>query len=133
MMSRKLERTLVKGMGIWQIIDGLITVIIYGFYYQKILPNNLQINGRDMSAYGSSMFILTCSFGTLLLGLGLINLVISNKYIRDDQVMKRIAYFILLQAVFSYFVVDYISLVLSIASGVLLLAKNKSIQMSVKI
>lgn len=132
-MNRKLERNLIKGMGIWQIIDGLITIIIYGFYFQKIIPNGLQINEKFSNTYGSSLFILTCSFGTLLIGLGLINVMISHKYIKDDVVIKKNAYFIFTQSIFSYFVVDYISLVLSITSVVLLLAKNKSIKIKLKL
>ncbi|MDH6365730.1 hypothetical protein M2139_002758 [Enterococcus sp. PF1-24] len=123
-MKRAGERKLVTVMGIWQIIDGLLTIIYYGFYQHGIFNGGAGAGGIDKT------FTLICSFGTLLLGLGIINLVIAKNYIKDNQVMKKMGGWFIAEGILSYFVMDIPSLVLAMATAVLMLAKNKSIRLS---
>lgn len=125
-MSRKKERVLIALMGIWQIIDGLLTIFVYGFYQQKL---NQGTNAMSLVARESNAFMLICTFGALLIGLGLANLVISKRYVKDNQVCVKLGIFLLIQALFSYFILDIISLVIGMVAGVVMLAKNKRIRL----
>ncbi|MBX8937679.1 MULTISPECIES: hypothetical protein [Enterococcus] len=132
-MSRKKERTLIKIMGIWQIIDGLITIMFYGIYQEFFAQNNsssFSTQYHGMNALFGNAFLFVCGFGTLLIGLGLFNLIASQKYIKDDQVITSIGVVLLIQAFFSYMIFDVISLILGMSAAVILLAKNKSIRLN---
>lgn len=132
-MSRKKERMLIKIMGIWQVIDGLITIVFYGIYQEFFShhnTSNFSTQYHGMNALFGNAFLFICGFGTLLIGLGLFNLIASQKYIKDDQVIRAIGVVLLIQALFSYMILDVISLVLGMSAAVILLAKNKSIRLS---
>ena len=132
-MSRKKERTLIKIMGIWQIIDGLITIMFYGIYQEFFAQNNsssFSTQYHGMNALFGNAFLFVCGFGTLLIGLGLFNLIASQKYVKDDQVITSIGVVLLIQAFFSYMIFDVISLILGMSAAVILLAKNKSIRLN---
>lgn len=132
-MSRKKERTLIKIMGIWQIIDGLITIMFYGIYQEFFAQNNMSsfsTQYHGMNALFGNAFLFVCGFGTLLIGLGLFNLIASQKYIKEDQVITSIGVVLLIQAFFSYMIFDVISLILGMSAAVILLAKNKSIRLN---
>lgn len=132
-MSRKKERTLIKIMGIWQIIDGLITIMFYGIYQEFFAQNNMSsfsTQYHGMNALFGNAFLFVCGFGILLIGLGLFNLIASQKYIKDDQVITSIGVVLLIQAFFSYMIFDVISLILGMSAAVILLAKNKSIRLN---
>lgn len=123
-MERKRERQIVTIMGIWQIIDGLITILYYGLYK---LGSTL---ATTSSTLNRSMFTLTCSFGILLITLGMVNLLLGKRYIKNGKIHYKIGFFLIFQALISYFMMDIISVILGMTAGVILLAKNKSIRLS---
>lgn len=123
-MERKRERQIVTIMGIWQIIDGLITILYYGLY--KLGPTL----ATTSSTLNRSMFTLTCSFGILLITLGMVNLLLGKRYIKNGKIHYKIGFFLILQALISYFMMDIISVILGMTAGVILLAKNKGIRLS---
>ncbi|MED3963433.1 hypothetical protein [Niallia taxi] len=131
-MNRKLERTLVFIAGIWQIIDGLLTILVYGTL-KKIEGANLIENTsfaymKAMESVVGSIYIFIGIFGSILIGLGLFNLVCAKKYIKDDQVHVKVAIWLLVCGVMSYFIMDIISVILYMSAGMIMLAKNKSIK-----
>ena len=131
-MNRRLERRLVKIAGVWQIIDGLITILVYGTY-KKVEGANLieHTSFAYMKAIESvvgSIYIFIGIFGAVLIGLGLFNLVCVKKYIKDDQVHVKVAIWLLVCGAISYIVMDIINVVLCLSAGLIILAKNKSIK-----
>ncbi|WP_265457894.1 hypothetical protein [Enterococcus sp. HY326] len=124
-MNRKIERRLVKITGIWQIIDGLITILVYGIYQQQVLTG-----GLSTIEHVGNMFFFICMFGTLLIGLGLFNLILSKRYMKDQETSKKIGCYLLVLGIFSYFIMDFVTMVLAMAAGVIFLARNKSIRIS---
>ena len=132
-MSRKKERVLVQVMGVWQILDGVITILLYGLGNTFNLPiigtANIEYLNELNNTYGG-IFVLICSFGIILMGLGMTNIMLGRRYIKDGKEHFKIGFFILGQGLFSYFIMDVISLVLGIIAGVLILAKNKPIRLS---
>lgn len=136
MMNRRIDRRLVLIMGIWQIIDGLITIAFYG------LGNHLDLFGfnsgnvaylKQLDATYGNIFLFVCSFGVVLIGLGIVNILLSTKYIKDDQTHFKMGIYLMIQGLLSYFILDIISLILGMTAGVLLIAKNKSIRMKKKL
>ncbi len=130
-MNRKWERTLIRILGIWQIIDGLITILVYGTYkkfqsavlIQQAAPEKL----KAIESISGSLYMVICIFGILLIGFGLFHSVCAKKYVKDDEVQMKMAIWFLACGLFSYFVMDLLSLVLCMSISILLFAKNKSI------
>lgn len=134
-MKRRIERRLVLIMGGWQIFDGLITIIFYGLGNQlNLLGGNSdnQVYLEQLNVSYGNIFLFVSSFGVMLIGLGISNILLSKKYIKDDRVHFKIGVYLLIQGLLSYFILDILSLILAMAAGVLLIAKNKSIQMKEK-
>lgn len=127
-MNRKAERRMATLMGIWQVIDGLITILYFGLYKLAPLSGKMGAQAIDQTnqTVNSSMFTLTCTFGSLLIGLGILNLVTAKRYMKDSQRDKKFGLFFLGQGLFSYFILDIPSMVLGIACGVVYFAKSKA-------
>ncbi|QCI86999.1 hypothetical protein FA707_08475 [Vagococcus zengguangii] len=114
-------------MGIWQIADGVYTIVYYGFFKTSMILK--EINADSSTSLINSEFIFICSFGTLLVILGLVNILMSKKYIHDETTSKKVGFYLCAQSLFSYFILDIISLILGMSAGVIYLAKNKSIKL----
>jgi len=113
-------------------LEGAMAILFYGlgntFHIPIIGADNIEYLNALNDTYGG-IFIFICSFGILLIGLGMTNLMLGRRYIKDNQVHLKIGLFMLGQGLFSYFIMDIISLVLGMCAGVLILAKNKSIRL----
>ncbi|TRZ38045.1 hypothetical protein CEQ21_21775 [Niallia circulans] len=131
-MNRRLERNLVIIAGIWQIIDGLLTILVYGTLKKiegaSLIENTSFAYMKAMESVVGSIYIFIGIFGSILIGLGLFNLVCAKKYIKDDHVHVKVALWLLVCGVMSYFIMDIISVVLYMSAGMIMLAKNKSIK-----
>lgn len=137
MMSRRLERNLVRIVGVWQIIDGLITILVYGTLKKvggaNLIENTSFAYMKAMESIVGSIYIFIGIFGAALIGLGMFNLVCAKKYIKDDQVHVKVALWLLICGAFSYIIMDIVSVILCMSAGLIILAKNKSIkQLTIK-
>ncbi|MGX7133059.1 hypothetical protein [Enterococcus songbeiensis] len=132
-MNRKVERRMMTVMGIWQIIDGLMTILYFGFYKLAPLSGKMGVHASDQAvqSFNSSMFTLTCTFGSLLIGLGIFNLIIAKRYLKNGQLAKKFGFFFLGQGLFSYFILDIPSVILGIAAGVVYFAKTRALKRAV--
>lgn len=127
-MSRNLERKLIMILGTWQIIDGLITIFYYGLYKYGWKVSDLSSSSDVSEVIYSNLFTVTTTFGILLISLGLVNILISHKYLKDNQISQKIGIFLIIQVIFAYMIFDIISVVLGISAAIILLSKNKSIK-----
>ncbi|MHC5269840.1 hypothetical protein ACYSNO_11800 [Enterococcus sp. LJL98] len=127
-MKRGIERKLILALGIWQIIDGLVTIFYYGLYKFGFQLQGSAKENVLTDTMQSSLFTLTTTFGILLITLGIANFVVSQRYLKDNRVNKKTGYFLIIQALFSYVIFDLISVVISMSAAVILLSKNKSIK-----
>lgn len=137
MMSRRLERNLVRIVGVWQIIDGLITILVYGTLKKvggaNLIENTSFAYMKAMESIVGSIYIFIGIFGAALIGLGMFNLVCAKKYIKDDQVHVKVALWLLICGAFTYIIMDIVSVILCMSAGLIILAKNKSIkQLTIK-
>lgn len=131
-ITRKFEKRIVYTLGVWQIIDGLITILFYGMHQKNRIMNSsdgiLEQNHALESIFGSIFNFITI-FGLFLIGMGLINMVVAKNHIKDTRVNYKVGFWLLLVGLLSYFIMDILSMILSLSAGVIYLAKNKSIQM----
>lgn len=132
-MSRNLERKLIMILGTWQIIDGLITIFYYGLYKYGWKVSDLSSSSDVSEVIYSNLFTVTTTFGILLISLGLVNILISHKYLKDNQISQKIGVFLIIQAIFAYMIFDIISVVLGISAAIILLSKNKSIKKNINL
>lgn len=132
MMNRRLERNLVRAVGIWQIIDGLITILVYGTLKKvsgaSLIENTSFAYMKAIESVVGSIYIFIGIFGAVLIGIGMFNLVCAKKYIKDDQVHIKVALWLIMCGLFSYMIMDIISVILCMSAGMIVLAKNKSIK-----
>lgn len=125
-ISRKNERTLFRIVGIWQVIQGVFTILYYSIMNRMSTVSSLHhlLN----SDYDTVLIMAIINiFGSLMIGLGIFNLVVSKNYMKDSSLTKT-GYWILLNSIFSYLIFDIISLVFGMSALVIYFAKNKSIR-----
>lgn len=131
-MSRKLERQLTKWLGIWQIIDGLITIIIYGTHVRLTgIKGTGVLDFQTANALNSifgSMYMFIVTFGVLLIGIGLFNVYLGKTFLRDNVITYKMPIYLLVVGILSYACMDIISVALAIVSGIVALSKNKALK-----
>jgi hypothetical protein len=130
-MSRKTERILVRLLGCWQVIDGVITILLYSMYKRNQLSGVTNLSNEHAKAIDAAfgnIFIFIGMFGTLLIGCGLFNLVVAKRYIKDNQMNQKVGIWLIALSIFSYFSMDLLSVVLGMSAAVILLSKNKGIR-----
>lgn len=132
-MSRKLERRLVWALGIWQLIDGIITIIGFGTYIKLTGAKggnalNYQ-NAKALNAIFGSLYTFLVIFGVALIGLGLLSVYFAKWCMQDDKVLKGVVWYLFAVAIAAYFCMDILSVGLAIVSAVVALAKNKTIKL----
>lgn len=125
-ISRKNERTLFTIVGIWQLVQGAFTIIYYSIVNRLDTTTSL-FNFLSNSHDTALLMTIINIFGSLLIGLGIINIVVVKNYMKDSSLTKT-GYWIMANSVFSYLVFDIISLVFGMSACVIYFAKNKSIK-----
>ncbi|MFC0270367.1 hypothetical protein ACFFIX_02690 [Metabacillus herbersteinensis] len=128
-MNRKLERRLITIGSIWQMGSGLLTIFFYASLIKKeglrSTENTFAKLEATQSIFGS-LYMFTVTFGMLFVVMGVVNLYLA-KTLKDDEVeYKKPIWFILLGLV-TYFLMDIVGSLMFLSSGILALAKNKSI------
>jgi len=118
-MSRRFERVLIYIASIWQIITGSITAFIYLFNIESMVGASPQ-----NSMFGMFIFI----YGMYYVSIGIINIILVRKYIKENTIQKKIPVFLIILSVIFLILGDYISLTLLILAAVIGLAKNKTIE-----
>lgn len=119
-MSRKLERFFVYLASCWQILTGTITAGMYLLNMSSTLGNA----GPNESMFG--MFVFT--YGMAYVTIGVLNIILTYKYVKDDSLQKEMAIFWLILLVVFLLLADYVSVMGLVIASTLLLAKNKSIR-----
>jgi len=125
-ISRKSERILFKIVGVWQILQGVFTLIYYSILNKASTATTLYAFLNNEHDAVLVMTIINI-FGSLLIGLGIVNLVVVKNYMKDTSLTKT-GYWILINSFFSYFIFDIISLVFGMSALVIYFAKNKTIK-----
>ncbi|MBC1886989.1 hypothetical protein HCA63_01365 [Listeria booriae] len=130
-MSRRLERVFIYIAAAWQLLDGLLTIFVYGVFIKK---QGLDVAGlsvaqmRAMKALFGSIFNFVVIFGVLLILLGLLNIYLARKHWKDGVVGWKLPVWLLVCGIFSYFIMDIPNIFLFMSAGIIGLAKNKGMR-----
>ncbi|WP_461214536.1 hypothetical protein [Lacticaseibacillus sp. GG6-2] len=131
-MSRKLERRLVWALGIWQLIDGMITIIGFGTYIKLTGAKGGHVlnyqSAKALNSLFGSLYMFLVIFGVALIGLGLLSIYFAKCCMQDDKVLKGVVWYLFAVAIAAYLCMDVLSVGLAIISAVVALAKNKAIK-----
>lgn len=120
-MSRKMERLFIYLASGWQIITGVITAALY---LLNMTSSFLGAGvGPTQSMFG--MFIFT--YGMAYITIGLINIILTHKYVVDGSVQKEMLIFWLVLLAVFLLLADYVSAMCLVLATTLAMAKNKSI------
>lgn len=133
-LSRKLERRFMVAAGVWQILNGLLTIFIYAPTERRagldlIDDTTTFIEAEAIASVFSNIYMFIVIFGMIYITIGIINVILSKK-MKDDTTLYRIPIYLLFLGASAYFVMDLISVLLCILAGGLALAKNKAIMAS---
>lgn len=134
-MSNKMEKTLVYIASGWQLLDGLITIFIYGPYIRQKGSHTAELSFVEREGLNSllgSIYSVASIFGILLILLGLITIYLTRTYLKKGIVPKKVPIWFLICGIFSYFTIDIISLILYMGAGIIILAKNRSLKIHEK-
>ncbi|MCD2346749.1 DUF4064 domain-containing protein [Clostridium guangxiense] len=129
-MNRKFEKILAYIGGTWQILSGLITIIPYSSMIKRQgfnVTSNSQLSINATQSVLDSIYSFSTTIGILFLAIGLFNLYLSKR-LRNMKVEKKIPIWFITCGIVSFFVMDFISCVFFISSGVIAMAKNKSLR-----
>ncbi|MEH6991838.1 hypothetical protein V7075_03915 [Neobacillus drentensis] len=128
-MTRKLERKLIYIGAIWEMITGLITILLYASYIKKqglgVKETSFAKVEAIQSVFGS-LYMFSVTFGMLFIAIGLINFLVA-KNLKDNEVTVKVPIWLFIIGLASYFLMDILSSLMFLSAGILALAKNKSI------
>lgn len=131
-MNRKFERMFAYIGCSWQILSGVVTILIYSTWIKgqgfKVTGNS-PLNISASQSVIDSIYIFSTTLGMLFLGLGLLNLYLSRK-LRNNKIEKKIPVWFIICGITSYFLMDFISCITFIISGIVAMARNKSIKIT---
>lgn len=129
-MDRKVERRLIFAAGIWQIVDGILTIVAYGTFIKLkgASKGNLLnfANAKAMQSLFGSLYIFLVAFGVALIGLGLLNIYLAKVQLKSSAASFKIPVFVFVQAILAYFCMDLITTALLGLAGIIYLAKSNA-------
>ncbi|MDV4151857.1 hypothetical protein R0131_13595 [Clostridium sp. AL.422] len=128
-INRKFERNMVLIGSIWQLLSGFTTIFIYATYIKTKgvgLDNLSQVDITSIQLLLDNVYILSTTIGFIFIFMGFINLFI-YKSLRYTTVEKKKSIWLIISSIICYLLMDFISAIIFMVSGVIMLAKNKAI------
>ena len=128
-MNRRFEKRVAYAGAFWEIISGLITIFGYSLWVRgqgAEVKGAPAINNAAVQIYADNLFMFSVTFGILFVTLGVINIIMIRK-LKDGEVQYKIPIWFTICGIASYLLMDFIGAIALISSGVLSLARNKSI------
>ena len=131
-ISRKIERCFILIAGIWQILNGLITIFIYASYHRRqgldLIDYSVTIiEAEAISQLFGSIYMFIVTFGMIYVIAGILLIYLSRK-MTDNRVLYVIPIVVVTMGLIAYFVMDVISVIFCLLTGLLALSKNKAIK-----
>lgn len=132
-MERKLERNILKLAGVWNIINGLITVLAYSSWLKVggiaemtlMQSGQAQISGSILD----SVYMVTVGYGFLQIIIGVINFIVVRS-MRNNAIQVGFIVWIVSLALISLTTLDVIGTLVYTVLFVIYQARNKAIKIS---
>lgn len=129
-MSRRFEKISAYIGAAWQIASGLYTMFVYSFWIRNkgaglaVNTDVLQFSSKVMA---DNLYMVSVTFGMLTVIIGALNVYFARKLNSKKSEIKIPIWFIVC-SIISFLLTDLISCFTFMASGIIALARNKSIK-----
>jgi len=132
-MKRTLERNLLRGGAIWNLINGMVTILGYATWIKTSGIGALSSGmSADINFDGSlidSVYTIAVGYGILQLIIGVFNLIIVRR-MRNNQIQKRVVFWLGGLLIFSVVTLDVIGIIIYSVLFVIYQSRNKAIRLA---
>lgn len=132
-MKRTLERNLLRGGAIWNLINGMVTILGYATWIKTSGIGALSSGlSSDINFDGSlidSVYTIAVGYGILQLIIGVFNLIIVRR-LRNNQIQKRVVVWLGGLLLFSVATLDVIGIIIYSVLFVIYQSRNKAIRLA---
>ena len=133
MMKRTLERNLLRGGAIWNLINGMVTILGYATWIKTSGIGALSSGmSSDINFDGSlidSVYTIAVGYGILQLIIGVFNIIIVRR-LRNNQIQKRVVVWLVGLLLFSISTMDVIGIIIYSVLFVIYQSRNKAIRLA---
>lgn len=133
MMKRTLERNLLRGGAIWNLINGMVTILGYATWIKTSGIGALSSGlSSDINFDGSlidSVYTIAVGYGILQLIIGVFNIIIVRR-LRNNQIQKRVVVWLGGLLLFSVATLDVIGIIIYSVLFVIYQSRNKAIRLA---
>ncbi len=132
-MKRTLERNLLRGGAIWNLINGMVTILGYATWIKTSGIGALSSGmSSDINFDGSlidSVYTIAVGYGILQLIIGVFNIIIVRR-MRNNQIQKRVVVWLGGLLLFSISTLDVIGIIIYSVLFVIYQSRNKAIRLA---
>ncbi|MBU3189614.1 hypothetical protein K9O30_07310 [Clostridium bowmanii] len=130
-MTRKFEKSIALVGSVWQIVSGIVTMLIYATWIRSQGPGLKIATDKFISLklLTNNIYIFTVTFGMLYFLVGVINFYLARRLNINKVEVKTPIWFVIC-GIISLCFMDFIGTLTFIISGLTALARNKSISAS---
>lgn len=132
-MKRTLERNLLRGGAIWNLINGMVTILGYATWIKTSGIGALSSGmSSDINFDGSlidSVYTIAVGYGILQLIIGVFNIIIVRR-LRNNQIQKRVVVWLGGLLLFSISTMDIIGIIIYSVLFVIYQSRNKAIRLA---
>ncbi|PTQ81788.1 hypothetical protein C8U37_12023 [Trichococcus patagoniensis] len=132
-MKRTLERNLLRGGAIWNLINGMVTILGYATWIKTSGIGALSSGlSSDINFDGSlidSVYTIAVGYGILQLIIGVFNIIVVRS-LRNNQIQKRVIVWLGGLLLFSTITLDVIGIIIYSVLFVIYQSRNKAIRLA---
>ena len=132
-MKRTLERNLLRGGAIWNLINGMVTILGYATWIKTsgigALSSGMSADINFDSSLIDSVYTIAVGYGILQLIIGVFNLIIVRR-MRNNQIQKRVVFWLGGLLLFSVVTLDVIGIIIYSVLFVIYQSRNKAIRLA---
>jgi hypothetical protein len=133
MMKRTLERNLLRGGAVWNLINGMVTILGYATWIKTSGIGALSSGmSSDINFDGSlidSVYTIAVGYGILQLIIGVFNIIIVRR-LRNNLIQKRVVVWLGGLLLFSISTLDVIGIIIYSVLFVIYQSRNKAIRLA---
>ena len=130
-MSRKLERNIVKATSIWHFTNGLVSIFFYGLDFKRngevLLSQAYPELGAGSASLVDNIYVVLSTYGLLMILIGFLNFFFV-KNLKDYEISRKWQIWMAVLLVLSVITMDLISILGYSVLVAIYNSKNKSIR-----
>lgn len=130
-MSRRFEKGAAYIGAIWQIGSGLYTMLVYSFWIRNKevgMAVNSEIQQTSSKVMANNLYMVSVTFGMFVVLIGVLNIYLARK-LSTKRAETKIPIWFISCSIVAFLFTDFISCFAFMTSGIIALARNKSIEL----